>query len=153
MLIWVVSGVLLAAVIVASSLPDLYRASAKVIVDRQEVSEAFVEPSVTADLETRIQTIDQRGRGREILSEVIFRKNLYPELRKVAPIENVVERLKKDYTLKLEGVGDQNGRPKTIAFTLTYGGRDPVLVADVANTLAGLYVDENTRSPQAHRKR
>jgi len=144
--IWVVSGVLLAAVIVASSLPDLYRASAKVIVDRQEVSEAFVEPSVTADLETRIQTIDQRVRGRDILSKVIFSKNLYPELRKVAPIENVVERLKKDYTLKLEGVGDQNGRPKTIAFTLTYGGRDPVLVADVANTLAGLYVDENTRS-------
>jgi protein tyrosine kinase modulator len=144
--IWVVSGVLLAAVIVASSLPDLYRASAKVIVDRQEVSEAFVEPSVTADLETRIQTIDQRVRGRDTLSKVIFSKNLYPELRKFAPIESVVERLKRDFTLKLEGVGDQNGRPATIAFTVTYGGRDPALVADVANTLAGLYVDENTKS-------
>jgi polysaccharide chain length determinant protein (PEP-CTERM system associated) len=144
--IWVVSGVLLAAVIVASSLPDLYRASAKVIVDRQEVSEAFVEPSVTADLETRIQTIDQRVRGRDSLSKVIFSKNLYPELRKFAPIEGVVERLKRDFTLKLEGVGDQNGRPATIAFTVTYGGRDPALVADVANTLAGLYVDENTKS-------
>jgi protein tyrosine kinase modulator len=135
-----------AAVIVASSLPDLYRASAKVIVDRQEVSEAFVEPSVTADLETRIQTIDQRVRGRDTLSKVIFSKNLYPELRKFAPIESVVERLKRDFTLKLEGVGDQNGRPATIAFTVTYGGRDPALVADVANTLAGLYVDENTKS-------
>src|SRR4029450_2637223 len=123
MLIWVLSGVLLAAVIVARSLPDLYRASAKVIVDRQEVSEAFVEPSVTADMETRIQTIDQRVRGRDILSKVIFSKNLYPELRKVAPIENVVERFKRDFTLKLEGVGDQNGRPKTISFTPTYGRR------------------------------
>jgi polysaccharide chain length determinant protein (PEP-CTERM system associated) len=144
--VWVFSAVLVAALIVAGSLPDLYRASAKVIVDRQEVSEAFVEPSVTADLETRIQTIDQRVRGRDTLSKVIFAKNLYPELRKVAPIEAVVERLKKDYTLKLEGVGDENGRSTTIAFTVTYGGRDPVLVADVANTLAGLYVDENSRS-------
>jgi len=133
-------------VIVATSLPDLYRASAKVIVDRQEVSTAFVEPSVTADLETRIQTIDQRVRGRDSLSKVIFAKNLYPELRQVAPIESVIERMKKDFTLQLEGVGDQNGRSATIAFTITYGGRDPALVADVANTLAGLYVNENTRS-------
>ena len=63
--IWVASGVLLAAVIIASSLPDLYRASAKVIVDRQEVSEAFVEPSVTADLETRTRAllshVDRQG--------------------------------------------------------------------------------------------
>lgn len=144
--LWVICAVLVAAVIIATSLPDLYRASAKVIVDRQEVSTAFVEPSVTADLETRIQTIDQRVRGRDSLSKVIFAKNLYPELRKVAPIESVIERMKKDFTLQLEGVGDQNGRSATIAFTITYGGRDPALVADVANTLAGLYVDENTRS-------
>jgi protein tyrosine kinase modulator len=144
--VWVLSGVLLAALIIASSLPDLYRASAKVIVDRQEVSEAFVQSSVTADLETRIQTIDQRVRGRDSLSKVIFSKNLYPELRKVAPIEGVVERFKKDFTLKLEGAGDQNGRATTIAFTVTYGGRDPALVADVTNTLAALYVDENTKS-------
>jgi len=143
---WVLTAVLVAAVIVASSLPDLYRARAKVIVDRQEVSEAFVEPSVSADLETRIQTIDQRLRGRDSLAKVIFAKNLYPELRKVAPIEAVVDRMRKDYTLQLEGVGDQNGRNATIAFTVTYGGRDPVLVADVANTLAGLYVEENSRS-------
>src|SRR4029434_7535007 len=93
-----------------------------------------------------MQTIDQRVRGRDSLTKVIFSKNLYPELRKFAPIEGVVERFKRDFTLKLEGVGDQNGRPATIAFTVTYGGRDPALVADVSNTLAALYVDENTKS-------
>ena len=34
-----------------SSLPNLYRASAKVLVDRQEVSESYVRPSVTSELE------------------------------------------------------------------------------------------------------
>jgi succinoglycan biosynthesis transport protein ExoP len=146
---WVLTTVLVASVIVATSLPDLYRASAKVIVDRQEVSTAFVEPSVTADLETRIQTIDQRVRGRDTLSKVIFSKNLYPELRQFVPIEAVVERMGRDFTLQLEGVTDQGGRRvSTVAFTLTYGGRDPALVADVANTLAALYVEENTKSRQ-----
>ena len=55
----------LAAVAAAAlSLPDLYRASATVLVERQEVSEAFVRPSVTAELETRIQTIHQQVMSR-----------------------------------------------------------------------------------------
>jgi polysaccharide biosynthesis transport protein len=143
---WVVSAVLVAAIIIAASLPDLYRASAKVIVDRQEVSQAFVEPSVTSDLETQIQTIDQRVRGRETLSTVIENKNLYPELRQVVPIDVIVDRMREDFTLELEGIGDEVGRKATVAFTVSYRGRDPKTVAEVANTLAQLYVEENTRS-------
>ena len=140
-------SVLVAAVVVAASVPDIYRASAKVIVDRQEVSENFVEPSVTADLETRIQTIDQRVRARESLSKVITDKNLYPALRRVVPMDVLVDRMRQDLTLKLEGIGEQqNGKPTTVGFTVTYRGRDPQTVADVANTIAALYVEENTKS-------
>ena len=60
---WVALVVFIAAfagvVSLALSLPDIYRATTTVIVERQQVSEAFVKPSVTAELETRIQTIQQ----------------------------------------------------------------------------------------------
>src|SRR5436309_10993920 len=62
-----------AAITVTFSLPNLYRASATVLVERQEVSEAFVRPSVTAELETRIQTIRQRAESRDRLQDVIIR--------------------------------------------------------------------------------
>src|SRR5262249_27407544 len=131
----------------AVSLPNLYRATATVLVERQQVSEAFVRPSVTAELETRIQTINQRGMSRQRLSEVITKLNLYPELRGKAPMDALVPRLRRESQLGLKGVVEQGaGRNATIAFTLSYTGGDPQLVARVANTLAAFYADENAKS-------
>ena len=58
------------------SLPDLYRASATVFVQKQQVSEAFVTSSVTAELETRIETIHQQVMSRARLTDLICRLDL-----------------------------------------------------------------------------
>src|SRR5688500_4649038 len=55
------------------SLPPLYRATATVLVERQQISEAFVRPSVTTELETRIQTIHKQVTSRARLTDVITR--------------------------------------------------------------------------------
>jgi succinoglycan biosynthesis transport protein ExoP len=128
------------------SLPSLYRAAASVIVERQQISEAFVRPSVTTELETRIQTIHKQMTSRARLSDVITRFGLYPELRGHAPMEAIVDRMRRDIDFGLSGVEQYTGRTATIAFTLSYSGRDPFIVADVANMLVASYVDENTRS-------
>ena len=126
-------------------LPDLYKAAATVLVERQQVSEAFVRQSVTAELETRIQTIRQDIMSRTRLLNLITRFNLYPELRERAPVEAIVERMRRDIQLDLKGVEQLSGRTATIAFTVSYTGRDPQTVALVANTLASFYVEENTK--------
>lgn len=128
------------------SLPSLYRASATVLVERQQVSEAFVRPSVTTELETRIQTIHKQVTSRARLTEVITRFNLYPDMRGDAPMEAIVNRLRRDIGFSLNGVEQMSGRMATISFTLSYTGRDPFAVADVTNWLVASYVDENTRS-------
>jgi polysaccharide biosynthesis transport protein len=139
----VVFAAALAAVV---SLPNLYRASATVLVERPRVSEAFVRQSVTAELETRIQTIHREIMSRTRLSEMIGKLNLYADLRGVVPMDALVERLRKEAQLGLQGVEQATGRTETIAFTLSYSGRDPELVARVANTLAGFYVEGNSQS-------
>lgn len=128
------------------SLPALYRATATVIVERQQISEAFVRPSVTTELETRIQTIHRQVTSRARLSDVIARFDLYPELRARAPMEAAVNRMRRDIDFGLSGVEQMTGRTATIAFTLSYSGRDPFTVAEVANTLVASYVDENTKT-------
>jgi succinoglycan biosynthesis transport protein ExoP len=129
------------------SLPDLYHAKASVLVARQQVSEAFVRPSVTAELETRIHIIHQQVMSRARLTDVIQRLDLYPDLRSAqVPFDTVVERMRRDVQLDLKGVEQTTGRAATIAFTLGYTGRDPIQVAEVANTLVALYVEENTKS-------
>ena len=136
-----------AAVSVARSLPDIYRATATVLVEQRQVSEVFVTTSVSAELETRIQTIEQQVMSRTRLTELISRLNLYPEAQKKAPIEALVGRMRRDIRLELKGVEQRTtGRNETIAFTLSYSGRDPGTVATVANALAGLYAEENTKT-------
>jgi succinoglycan biosynthesis transport protein ExoP len=130
----------------ALSLPDVYRASATVLVERQQVSEAFVRPSVTAELETRIQTIRQQIMSRARLSEVINRLNVYPELRGVVPINALVERMRREVSLNLSSVEQMTGRTTTIAFSVGYTGREPATVAAVVNTLVNAYIEENTKS-------
>src|SRR2546427_4029195 len=132
----------------AVSLPDLYRASATVLIERQQISEAFVRPSVTEELETRIRTIQQEVLSRTRLTAVITRFDLYRDFRKKGvPFEAIVERMRHDIQLDLQGVDQQmSGRNSTIAFAITYSGQDPQTVATVANALAALYVEENTKS-------
>jgi polysaccharide biosynthesis transport protein len=135
-----------AAVTVAVSLPNLYRAAATVLVERQQVSEAFVRPSVTAELETRLQTIREDVMSRSRLSELIGRLGLYPELRPKVPLEALVARMRRDIELELKGVDSMmSGRTSTISFTISYGGRDPETVAKAANALAEMYVQGNTK--------
>ena len=130
----------------ALSLPDIYRATATAMVERQQVSEAFVRPTVTSELETRIQTIHKQVMSRARLSEVISRLNLYPELKGLVPIDAIVERMRHDVDFSLTGVDQSSGRAATIAFTLSYTARDPITAAEVANVLTQYHVDENTRS-------
>jgi protein tyrosine kinase modulator len=124
-------------------MPSLYRAAATVLVDRQQVPETLVAPTVTTALETRLQTISQEILGRSRLEALIARFDLYPELRKRISGEEVLERMRSDIRLDVKGVDIKGGREATVAFTLSYLGSRPETVADVANTLASFYIDEN----------
>ena len=139
------SAVLAGVASMALGLPDLYRASAKVLIDHQDVSESFVRPSVTSELETRIQTIHQQITSRARLGNLIDTLKLYPEMVGKVPPEVIVDRMRKDIRLDLQGV-ETSGRTATIAFTVSYSGRDPKTTADVANRLASYYVEANTQS-------
>ena len=125
--------------------PNLYRATATVIVERQEVSEAFVRPSVTAELETRLQTIREAVMSRSRLSGVIQRLDPYPEARTKVPLDVLAGRMRREIELDIKGVESQmTGRASMISFTVSYGGRDPETVARVANEVAQMFVQENT---------
>jgi polysaccharide chain length determinant protein (PEP-CTERM system associated) len=135
-----------AAIGLIFSLPTLYRSTALVLVDPQQVPEAFVRPTVTSELETRLQTISQEILRRSRLEALITRFDLYPGRRKEGHNEDVVEQMRKDIKLELKTSAPKGqGRPATTAFALSYWGHDPQTVALVTNTLASFYVEENLK--------
>src|SRR5881296_580760 len=141
-------------VTLAGALPILYRSTATLLVERPQVSDTFVKSPVTSELETRLHTISQEILSRSRLQDLIIRFDLYPEFRKRVSPEEVVDRMRRDIRMEFKGrdirmeakaVEPQGERGATIAFTLSYRGRDPETVAKVTNTLAAWFVEENLK--------
>jgi succinoglycan biosynthesis transport protein ExoP len=138
----VFAAALAAAVSFAMALPDLYRATAVVLVDRP-VAESFVRPAVAGELESRLHVIKQETLSRERLRALVERFNLYPELRQNGAIEGALDRTRDDIHVELNGPEQVSGRTKTVAFRLNYTGRDRDAVAEVTNAIASFYVQQN----------
>src|SRR2546422_619339 len=85
------------------ALPDIYQATATVLVDRQQVPESFVRPTVTSALETRLHTISQEILSRSRLDALITRFGLYPDFRKRVSAEEVIERMRGEFKRRYLG--------------------------------------------------
>jgi polysaccharide chain length determinant protein (PEP-CTERM system associated) len=138
---------LAATVSLVAFMPSLYRSTVLVLVDRQQVPEAFVRPTVTSALEIRLQSISQEILSRSRLDALISQFGLYPDLKQRMSAEEVIERMRRDIQLELKSVDQKDGgKAATIAFALSYRGRDPQAVAQVTNTLASFYIEENLKA-------
>lgn len=124
------------------ALPSLYRATATVLVEQEQVPETFVRSSVSDELKPRLQVVNQQILSRARLQEMIARFDLYPDLRNISS-EAAIERMRRDIQLEIKEVEQRRGGTATVAFELTYQGWDPQVVAQVTNTLGSHYVREN----------
>jgi len=137
---------MVAAASLITFLPNLYRSTATVLVDRQQIPETFVRSTVTSALETRLQTISQEILSRSRLEALITRFALYPDLWTQAPSEEVIKRMRGDIKLELKGVEARGQREATVAFTISYQGNEPGTVSLVTNTLASFYIEEDLKA-------
>ena len=136
---------LTAATAAIMALPDLYQSSALVMIERQQVPEAFVRATVTSELEIRLHTLSQEILSRSRLEALVTRMGLYPDLKGRGASEEAVDRMRRDIRLELRGA-DANRGGTTTSFALSYRGRDPGTVAVVTNTLASFYIEENLKA-------
>ena len=139
-------ALLAGGVSLSAFLPNIYRSAATVLADRQEVPDFFVRSTVTSLIETRLQTISQEVLSRSRLEALINRFGLYADLRERVPMDMLVARMRKDISLELKSTELKGLREATVAFTISYQGRDRETVSRVANTLASFYIEGNTKA-------
>jgi polysaccharide chain length determinant protein (PEP-CTERM system associated) len=144
--------VLAAAIAFAVYLPDLYRASAIVVIERP-LPDGVVRPTVSNELESRLYQIKQEVLSRERLTGLIKRFDLYPELRAKSAFEDVLNQAREDIQWEPNGPEQVSGRTKTVAFTLTYTGTEQHRVADVTNAIALFFVEHNSAIRAGEAKR
>lgn len=138
--------------VVYKYLPKIYRATTLILVQPQKVPADYVRPTITESVLSRLNTISQEILSRTRLEKVIEEFNLYPDLRKKLPMEEVVETMRKSIEVKIQ-TGLQKRDDSQNAFSISYEGRDPRTVMLVTNKLASLFIEENlkVRESQAER--
>jgi polysaccharide chain length determinant protein (PEP-CTERM system associated) len=126
--------------------PKEYRATSVILVTPQEVPEAFVRPTVTSRIEARLQSISEEIMSRTQLEKVISEFKLYPDLVKSKGTEEIVEKMRKDIKIQIRGNPErqQEGKQQG-AFTISYTGKNPIVVTRVTNKLASLIIEENLK--------
>jgi len=139
------------AAAVAFFLPKKYQSTTTILIEEQEVPREYVSANITTFADQRLQTINQRIMSTTRILELIGRFNLYADLKDEVPVDEIVAKMRKDIqfnTISADVIDPRTGRPgqATIAFSITYEGRDPETVQRVANELASLYLQENLKS-------
>ncbi len=146
-----VLAVFLLSVIVVIVWKPVFSSTSTILIEEQEVPREYVMATVTSYAEQRLQSINQRIMSSARLLEIINRFNLYADKRNRYTTEEIIESMrKKDIkfeTITADLVDRRTGvaKPATIAFSLSYRGKDPVVVQQVANVLASLYLEENIK--------
>ena len=138
---------------VALLLPSIYKSTATILIEEQDIPADFVMNTVTGYAEQRIQSTQQRIMSTSKLVNIINRFNLYSEYRDRWTTEEIVDKMREDIHLDLisaDTIDRRTGRPTaaTIAFTLSYEGRQPTTVQRVADTLVSLFLSENLQVRQ-----
>ena len=83
-------------------LPKVYKATTLILVQPQSVPENYVRTTITESVVNRLNTISQEILSRTRLEKVIQEFNLYVELRNKAPMEEVVETMRKAIEVKVQ---------------------------------------------------
>ncbi|MGH9775402.1 MAG: GumC family protein [Candidatus Acidiferrales bacterium] len=136
-------GTVIASLIIAR-LPNVYEATTTILVDPQQISDQYVNPPIKDTLTDRLQTISQEVLSSTRLQKIIDHYHLYPELQGAMSREQTIEYMRQAITIEVKhAAGTGPG-----SFTITYQGHDPVVVAQVANELAGQFIDWNVQSSE-----
>jgi uncharacterized protein involved in exopolysaccharide biosynthesis len=149
---WVVfMTIFLGGFIVAIALPPVYRSEAIIRVEEQEIPEDFVQSTISEYVDERITKISQQVLNRERLFAIADRNNLYSDGKSKKNETEIVRKMKKDIALVpifSELQNQLRGRPRsavTIAFNLSYQGKDPIIIQKVTDTLSRLFLEEDVK--------
>lgn len=133
---------LMAGIWLYVTLPKIYKAETMILVQPQKVPEAYVQSTVSTGVEDRLRTLSQEIMSWTRLEQIIKEMNLYPEIRKNSPMEIVIEEMRENTELNVQG-GDRQSQ--TAAITLSYMHSDPRTAMNVTNRLASLFIEENLK--------
>lgn len=140
-------------VVIALSLPAIYRSSATILIEEQEIPRDLVRSTVTSFAAQQIQVITQRVMTADHIEKVVSKYGLYGQndAESRLPRSELAQLFSQNVKLDLVSadiVDPRSGRAAeaTIAFTLAFDDGSASVAQKVTNELVTLYLDTNLRA-------
>jgi uncharacterized protein involved in exopolysaccharide biosynthesis len=152
-LIWPALLIFLTAAAVALLLPNVYKSETTILIEGRQIAEGLVTSTVTTYADQQIQAIKQEVMSRSKLLELINKFDLYPDLREKISTEALVNKVKSSISIEPLSAAVKTGRSDrpayiTIAFILSFEGKDPRKIQGVVNDLASFFLAKNLKARQ-----
>ncbi len=131
-------------------LPPVYRSTATILIESQDIPSEMVASTVTSYANERLQIISQRAMTTSNLTRIIKKYNLYSDDKDTLTTEEIIETMRDDInlnTVSADVMDPRSGRPLniTIAFRLSYDNENAFDAQRVATELTSLYLKENIK--------
>jgi len=121
---------------ISTRLPNRYRSETVIMLLPQRVPDSYVKTTITSKIEDRLATLENQILSRSRLERIILDLNLYQTLRARLPMEDVVQRMREEITVKVEGKE---------SFRVSYVSQDANVAQRTTERLASLFIEENLR--------
>jgi len=136
-------------------LPNIYKSTATILIQSQQIPSTLVPSTVTGYAEQRIQTITQEVMSRSRILNLVKKYDLLPGKREKLTTEGLVDRIRDRIILEpvnAEINKETQSRPVllTIAFTLSYECEDPKKAQLVTNEISSYYLEKNIESREKY---
>ena len=145
-------GVVISAVLLALTLPSIYRSEATILIEDQEMPADIVGATITGYATRQIELINQRLLTTKNIREIVDKFEIYGPIDPEEPIPATalasMFRNDMDYGLVAsdELESQRRGGDPVIAFYLAFYSGDPELSQKVTEELVSLFLRENQRA-------
>ncbi len=135
-------GVFIATAVFAKRLPDIFTAETVILVDSAQVPDKYIPSLNTGDIAGRLSTLQQQVLSPSRVKKLVETEGLFPEPSGKRTEAEVVQSVQKSIIVEIVNAG----AGKMSAFRIAYSSRNRLDVAKVANHLAQMFIEENSRA-------
>jgi uncharacterized protein involved in exopolysaccharide biosynthesis len=134
---------LVIAVVAAFSLPTLYRSSATLLIESQQLPTEIAQDPGAGAIEQRISRIREKVLSRGDLIGLIEQYDLYPSERRSQPLSKIIDKMRKATSVGAlqQDIGQANpGQSNVIALNMSFDYPDPVKAQEVLQSFASSFL-------------
>lgn len=129
--------------------PNTYVSSASLKVVPQQMPENLVQSNINQQMQDRITSMVATVRSRQVLTQIINTLGLYPREKTHMPLDDIIEKMNKDFVLNnVQTLGSGTGHPAA-AFQISFFYDNRIIAQRVATELVTRFMDMNVRERSA----